>query len=180
MVIALQCRYLVRDSSSKQDELDMFLQTIAGEGTAVASPSEASSPASSTSLFAARDVQNSSASPTGSATELCHRQESQATTDPALPEVLQHMGCCGLPDSIGSAPWQELADTGQPSSAVIAESSVLLGLHEHAENRATEDNACTMDSEDPECSTSRAAEPPGCKSGGVELSEVKQEQVKQA
>ena len=171
MGVAFRCRHVVRGSSADQGKLARFLQAIAGEGAAGASLSEASSLNSGTSHSTARDAQYSSAGPSGAATELDHMQDSQATTDPALAEVLQHMGCCGLPDSIGAAPWQELCDTGQPSSAETAGSPVLSGLQEK--------NASTTDSQQPECSTSRAAEPPGCNSCEVTLSEVKQEQVKQ-
>ena len=174
MGVALRCRHLVRDSSADQGELARFLQAIAGEGAAGASPSEASSLSSGTSHSTARDAQHSSAGPSGAATELDHRQDPQATTNPALAEVLQHMGCCGLPDSIGAAPWQELSDSGQPSSAETAGSPVFSGLHEGQENSAS-----TIDSQQPECSNGRAAEPPGCNSCEVNISEVKQEQVKQ-
>ena len=171
MEVALRCRHLVRDSSADQGELARFLQAIAREGAAGASPSEASSLSSGTSHSTARDAQHCSAGPSGAATELDHRQDPQATTDLAQAEVLQHVGCCGLPDSIGAAPWQELCDTTQPSSAETAGSPVLSGLQENS--------ASFTDSQQPECSTSRAAEPPGCNSWKIGLSQVKQEQVKQ-
>lgn len=171
MEVVLRCRHLVSNSSAGQGELARFLQAIAREGAAGASPSEASSLSSGTSHSTARDAQQCSAGPSGAATELDHRQIPQATTDPAQAEVLQHVGCCGLPDSIGAAPWQELCDSGQPSSAETAGSPVLSGLQENS--------ASPIDSQQPECSTSRAAESPGCNSCEGGLSELKQEQVKQ-
>ena len=171
MEVALRCRHLVRDSSADQGELARFLQAIATEGAAGASPSEASFLSSGTSRSTARDAQHCSAGPLGAATELDHRQDPQATTDPALAEVPQHVGCCSLPDSIGAALWQELCDSGQPSPTETAVSAVLSGLPENS--------ASTIDSQQPECSTSRAAEPPECNSCEVSLSELKQEQVKQ-
>lgn len=167
----MRCRHLVRDSSANQGELARFLQAIAREGAAGASPSEASFPSSGTSHSTARDAQHCSAGPSGAATELDHKQDPQATTDPAQAEVLQHVGCCGLPDSIGAAPWQELCDDGQPSSAGTAGVPVLSGMQENS--------ASTIDSQQPECSSSRAAEPPGCNSCEGGLPELKQEQVKQ-